>query len=73
MTVWDDEHLVFANIRSPRTVANLRHNPVLEINVVVLVEDTRALPLRSPAYDQPVTEAEVRARWERIYLGNDEA
>jgi uncharacterized protein len=111
VTVWDDDHLVFADIRSPRTVANLRLNPALEINVVdpfsrlgyrfkgaatilesgdlfdrivafyrdqgteskirraVLVEVTRALPLRSPAYDQPVTEAEVRARWERIYLG----
>ena len=33
-TVWDDEHLVFADICSPGTIANLRHNPVLEINVV---------------------------------------
>jgi predicted pyridoxine 5'-phosphate oxidase superfamily flavin-nucleotide-binding protein len=33
-TVWDDDHLVFADIRSPRTVANLRHNPAIEINVV---------------------------------------
>jgi predicted pyridoxine 5'-phosphate oxidase superfamily flavin-nucleotide-binding protein len=32
--VWDDEHLVFANIRSPTTLANLRHNPTVEINVV---------------------------------------
>jgi hypothetical protein len=32
--VWDDEHLVFADICSPGTMANLRHNPVLEINVV---------------------------------------
>jgi len=32
--VWDDEHLVFANIRSPTTVANLRQNPTVEINVV---------------------------------------
>jgi len=31
---WDDEHLVFADICSPGTIANLRHNPVLEINVV---------------------------------------
>ena len=34
VTVWDDEHLVFADIRSPRTVANLRRNPSVEINVV---------------------------------------
>jgi predicted pyridoxine 5'-phosphate oxidase superfamily flavin-nucleotide-binding protein len=33
-TVWDDEHLIFADIRSPRTVANLRHNPSVEVNVV---------------------------------------
>ena len=32
--VWDDEHLVFANVRSPMTVANLRRNPNVEINVV---------------------------------------
>jgi uncharacterized protein len=32
--VWDDEHLVFADIRPPRTVENLRHNPAIEINVV---------------------------------------
>jgi hypothetical protein len=32
--VWDGDHLVFADIRSPQTVENLRHNPVLEINVV---------------------------------------
>jgi predicted pyridoxine 5'-phosphate oxidase superfamily flavin-nucleotide-binding protein len=33
-TVWDDDHLVFADIHSPGTVANLRHNPSIEINVV---------------------------------------
>src|SRR5262249_4318998 len=32
--VWDDEHLVFADIRSPGTVANLRCNPAVEINIV---------------------------------------
>ncbi len=31
---WDDEHLVFADIRSPGTVNNLRGNPAVEINVV---------------------------------------
>lgn len=34
VTVWDSEHLVFADIRSPRTVSNLRTNPSVEINVV---------------------------------------
>ena len=32
--VWDDDHLVFANIRSPGTLANLRQNPGVEVNVV---------------------------------------
>ena len=32
--VWDDDHLVFANIRSPGTLANLRQNPSIEVNVV---------------------------------------
>ncbi len=32
--VWDDDHLVFANIRSPGTLANLRQNPSVEVNVV---------------------------------------
>ena len=31
--VWDDEHLIFANIRSPGTLANLRNTNV-EVNVV---------------------------------------
>ncbi|MEP7291325.1 MAG: pyridoxamine 5'-phosphate oxidase family protein [Chloroflexota bacterium] len=33
-TVWDDEHLVFADICSPGTIANLQQNPAIEINVV---------------------------------------
>ena len=32
--VWDDDHLVFADLASPTTMANLRHNPALEMNVV---------------------------------------
>jgi predicted pyridoxine 5'-phosphate oxidase superfamily flavin-nucleotide-binding protein len=32
--VWDDDTLAFADIRSPGTVENLRHNPSVEINVV---------------------------------------
>ena len=34
IAVFDDDHLVFANIRSPRTISNLRSNPAVEINVV---------------------------------------
>jgi predicted pyridoxine 5'-phosphate oxidase superfamily flavin-nucleotide-binding protein len=33
-TVWDDEHLLFADIWSPQTVRNLAENPSIEINVV---------------------------------------
>src|SRR5262249_43884068 len=29
-----DDHLIFANIKSPGTLANLRHNPNVEVNVV---------------------------------------
>jgi predicted pyridoxine 5'-phosphate oxidase superfamily flavin-nucleotide-binding protein len=32
--VWDDDHLIFANIRSPGTIANLRRNDSVEVNVV---------------------------------------
>ena len=32
--VLDDDHLVFADIRSPGTVANLQTNPNVEVNVV---------------------------------------
>ena len=32
--VWDDDHLVFANVRSPGTIANVRQNASVEINVV---------------------------------------
>jgi predicted pyridoxine 5'-phosphate oxidase superfamily flavin-nucleotide-binding protein len=105
--VWDDDHLVFANIRSPGTLANLRQNANVEVNVVdpfvrkgyrfkgvasilesgplygkviafykergganvihevVMVRVHRAQPIDSPAYDLGLTEAEVRARWER--------
>ncbi len=32
--VWDDDHLLFADLASPVTMANLRHNPAVEINLV---------------------------------------
>ena len=32
--VWDDDHLVFLDVHSPNTVANLVRNPSVEINVV---------------------------------------
>ena len=33
-TVWDDHHLMFADIASPGTVENIAANPNVEINVV---------------------------------------
>jgi uncharacterized protein len=32
--VWDESRLVFADLRSPNTIRNLRINPAIEINVV---------------------------------------
>jgi hypothetical protein len=33
-SVWGDEQLVFLHLNSPGTVANLQHNPNVEVNVV---------------------------------------
>jgi len=32
--VWDDDHLFFLDIASPKTRANLEHSPFIEVNVV---------------------------------------
>lgn len=32
--VWDEDHLVFADIHSPNTTKNIRGNPHVEINIV---------------------------------------
>jgi len=34
IAVWDDDHLVFADIHSPGTSANIEKNPAVELNVV---------------------------------------
>jgi uncharacterized protein len=34
LRAWDDDHLVFADIASPRTVANVAANPYVEVNIV---------------------------------------
>jgi predicted pyridoxine 5'-phosphate oxidase superfamily flavin-nucleotide-binding protein len=31
---WDDDHLMFADIRSPHSVQNIEQNPSVEVNVV---------------------------------------
>jgi len=33
-TIWDDDHLVFADLGSPVTIENLGHNPAFELNVL---------------------------------------
>jgi len=111
--VWDDDHIVFADIRSPATVSNLRRNPSTEINVVdpmvrkgyrfkgvasvvtegalferildfyrternldegrtrirsfVVVKIDEAMPLISPAYDQGLTEEQIRAKMQQYF------
>jgi predicted pyridoxine 5'-phosphate oxidase superfamily flavin-nucleotide-binding protein len=34
LRVLDDDHLIFADLRSPGTISNLRTNPNVEVNVV---------------------------------------
>jgi uncharacterized protein len=34
VAIWDDEHLVFLDLRSPGTIRNLATNPAMEVNVV---------------------------------------
>ncbi len=34
LMVYDDDHLVFANIASPNTIRNLRREPAIEINAI---------------------------------------
>jgi predicted pyridoxine 5'-phosphate oxidase superfamily flavin-nucleotide-binding protein len=111
--VWDDDHIVFADIRSPATVSNLKRNPSTEVNVVdpmvrkgyrfkgvasvvtegalferildfyrternldeghtrirsfVLVKINEAMPLISPAYDQGLTEDQVREKMQHYF------
>ena len=61
IAIWDDEHLVFANIRSPQTIANLQQNPAVEINVVdpllrkgYRFKGTAAVLDAGPIYDQVI-------------------
>ena len=107
--VLDDDRVLFGDIRSPRTVENLRQRPAVEVNIVdpisrkgyrfrgtativdpgprfdeleatfrarglehpfhciVVVDVERAEPVISPAYDDGLTEPEVRERWRGHY------
>lgn len=105
MVVLDDDHLAFADIRSPGTIRNLRERPAIEVNIVdpigrmgyrfrgtasivdsgprldellafyhrrgtdlpiravVVIRVERCEPVISPAYDQGLSESEIRERW----------
>lgn len=109
--VLDDEHIAFADIRSPGTMKNLKANPSVEvnfvdpfvrkgyrfkgtasivepesdifmhswplferygalcdkINVIVMINVTRALPVITPAYDIGSTEDDLRRSWTRHF------
>ncbi len=60
-TAWDDDHLVFADITSSQTIANLRLNPITEINVVdpmirkgYRFKGTAAILTEGPVFEQIV-------------------
>ncbi|HZY70458.1 MAG TPA: pyridoxamine 5'-phosphate oxidase family protein [Thermoplasmata archaeon] len=59
--VWDDHTLVFADLASPRTVANLRERPDVEVNVVdplvrkgFRFRGTARVATEGPEFDQGV-------------------
>ncbi len=60
LMVYDDDHLVFANIASPNTMANLARNPSIECNVVDVFA-RRRLPLQGQGRS-PQRGAGVRLR-----------
>lgn len=64
-TVWDDEYLVFAHIRSPRTVANIEAgHAVVEVNVV---DPIRRKGYRFKGRAEVHAEGEVFERGLRLY------
>jgi hypothetical protein len=73
VTPRDDDHLVFADISSPRTVLDPRANPAIEIDVVdPLLRESwrfkgRAEAVILPVHDRGVSEEEVRASWKRYW------
>jgi predicted pyridoxine 5'-phosphate oxidase superfamily flavin-nucleotide-binding protein len=71
-TVWDDTHLVFADIRSPNTVRNLRGNPSIEINVVdpIVRKGYRFKGCAEIHSDGPVYEQGLVLLAERGYAAN---
>ena len=75
-TVWDDNHLVFADIASPGTVRNLLFERGVHlyaergltgaesrIRAIVLIAVTAVESWWSPAYDLGQSEDELREQW----------
>lgn len=67
--VWDSEHLVFANIRSPQTLRNIRSNSLVEINSVDPIS-RRGYRFRGRArvVDDKSLHAEILAFYERLKI-----
>ena len=61
--LFDDERLFFADIGSPGTVANLRVNPRVQVDVV----DPIRRKVISPAYDDHATEQAISRSWLDYY------
>lgn len=68
--VWDDDRLVFAEIRSPVTASNLRRNPAVEVN---FVDAFRRKGYRFKGRGAVLTEGplfeELRAAYQQDYAG----
>ena len=72
--VWDDEHLVFAHLHSPQTVANIEAGSrIVEINVVdpILRKGYRFKGPATVHRDGPVYESGLRFYQERSGLASD--
>jgi uncharacterized protein len=66
IAVWDDDHLVFADIRSPGTIANLKNNPAVELNIV---DPFRRKGYRFKGTGQVITDGEPFQEILRFYRG----
>ena len=68
---WDDLRIVFLDLHSPQTVANLRasffqqHRSIdpRRVHAVIVMDVAQTRPLISPAYDDGSSEQQIRARW----------
>ena len=66
IAVWDEDHLVFADIRSPGTIANISRNPAVELNVV---DPFSRKGYRFKGTAQIVRDGELFPRFVDFYLG----